>query len=124
MQCWERQEYAGSPAESKSSLMDELWHALDEINALCECDVYRYAPLGDDADPLNDKGHIWSFIYFFFNKRLKRICVFSCNAQAKSALDQSRTTAYGLDESGDSSYRGEESDEGEGMTSFVEEMDL
>lgn len=33
-----------------------------------------------DSDPFGEDGSLWSFNYFFYNKRLKRIVFFSCRS--------------------------------------------
>ncbi|ORY02108.1 repressor of RNA polymerase III transcription MAF1 [Basidiobolus meristosporus CBS 931.73] len=55
-----------------------LWDVLDEVISLNDCDVYSYIP-DDDSDPYADEGSIWSFNYFFFNRKLKRILFFTCS---------------------------------------------
>uniref|UniRef100_A0A8I4A2S0 Repressor of RNA polymerase III transcription MAF1 homolog n=1 Tax=Callithrix jacchus TaxID=9483 RepID=A0A8I4A2S0_CALJA len=46
---------------------------------LAECDIYSYNP-DLDSDPFGEDGSLWSFNYFFYNKRLKRIVFFSCRS--------------------------------------------
>lgn len=57
----------------------QLWAAIDEEIHLSECDIYSYNP-EFDSDPFGEEGTLWSFSYFFYNKKLKRILFFSCNA--------------------------------------------
>ena len=33
-----------------------------------------------DSDPYGEEGTLWSFNYFFYNKKLKRILFFTCRA--------------------------------------------
>lgn len=33
-----------------------------------------------DSDPFGEDGSLWSFNYFFYNKRLKRVVFFSCRS--------------------------------------------
>ncbi|XP_027766700.1 repressor of RNA polymerase III transcription MAF1 homolog, partial [Empidonax traillii] len=33
-----------------------------------------------DSDPFGEDGSLWSFNYFFYNKRLKRIVFFTCRS--------------------------------------------
>jgi len=35
------------------------------------------------SDPFGEDGYIWSFNYFFYNKKMKRILYFSCRAKSK-----------------------------------------
>ncbi|XP_039057396.1 repressor of RNA polymerase III transcription MAF1 homolog [Hibiscus syriacus] len=59
-----------------SSLLETLYKALDEVVNLSECEIYSYNP-DSDADPLLEKGAIWSFSFFFYNRKLKRVVSFS-----------------------------------------------
>jgi len=58
---------------------DKLWMTLNEEVNLTECDIYSYNP-DLTSDPFGEDGSIWSFNYFFFNKKLKRIVLFTCRA--------------------------------------------
>lgn len=61
------------------ALRPALWSAInDEIN-LNECDIYSYNP-DFASDPFTEDGCLWSFNYFFYNKKLRRIVFFSCRA--------------------------------------------
>lgn len=92
--------------EDFKALKPQLWNAVDEEICLAECDIYRWAHVfaagrahvygsGDlipllfslfsynpdlDSDPFGEDGSLWSFNYFFYNKRLKRIVFFSCRS--------------------------------------------
>jgi len=77
----------------------EMWKAIDEVIVLSESEVYSYVPPSrdDDDDPLGfltqtiednyEAGSntsvipLWTFNFFFVNKSLKRIVLFTC-AQA------------------------------------------
>ncbi|KDP34981.1 hypothetical protein JCGZ_09269 [Jatropha curcas] len=58
-----------------SSLLETLFKALDEVVKLGECEIYSYDP-DSDADPFLEKGAIWSFSFFFYNRKLKRVVSF------------------------------------------------
>ncbi|XP_050131198.1 uncharacterized protein LOC126607587 isoform X1 [Malus sylvestris] len=58
-----------------SSLLEALYKALDEVVRLAECEVYSYSP-DSDADPFLERGSIWSFNFFFYNRKLKRVVSF------------------------------------------------
>ncbi|KAL5022292.1 hypothetical protein ScPMuIL_001447 [Solemya velum] len=60
-------------------LKQQLWSALDEEILLPECDIYSYNP-DLASDPYGEEGCIWSFNYFFYNKKMKRIVFFTCRA--------------------------------------------
>lgn len=62
-----------------SNLKQNLWTAIDEEIQLRDCDVYSYNP-DLTSDPFGEEGCTWSFNYFFYNKKLKRIVFFTCRA--------------------------------------------
>ncbi|XP_038995470.1 repressor of RNA polymerase III transcription MAF1 homolog [Hibiscus syriacus] len=59
-----------------SSLLETIYNALDEVVKLSECEIYSYNP-DSDADPFPERGVIWSFGFFFYNRKLKRVVSFS-----------------------------------------------
>ncbi|XP_055520896.1 repressor of RNA polymerase III transcription MAF1 homolog isoform X2 [Leucoraja erinacea] len=65
--------------EEFNTLKPQLWDAVDEEISLSECDIYSYNP-DLDCDPYGEEGSLWSFNYFFHNKRLKRIVFFTCRS--------------------------------------------
>ncbi|VDO94444.1 unnamed protein product [Soboliphyme baturini] len=58
---------------SFAHMKPELWSAIDEKIDLKNCCVYN-------SDPYCEDGCIWSFNYFFYNRKLKRVLFFSCRA--------------------------------------------
>ncbi|KAI9169720.1 hypothetical protein LWI28_016546 [Acer negundo] len=68
-----------SDVNGDSSLVETLYKALDEVVKISECEIYSYNP-DCDADPFLEKGAIWSFSFFFYNRKQKRVvsCRFSC----------------------------------------------
>ncbi|KAK3189385.1 hypothetical protein Dsin_028946, partial [Dipteronia sinensis] len=68
-----------SDVDEDSSLVETLYKALDEVVKISECEIYSYNP-DCDADPFLEKGAIWSFSFFFYNRKQKRVvsCRFSC----------------------------------------------
>lgn len=65
--------------EDFKALKPLLWDAVDEEICLSECDIYSYNP-DLASDPFGEDGSLWSFNYFFYNKRLKRIVFFTCRS--------------------------------------------
>lgn len=65
--------------EEFNTLKPHLWNAVDEEIGLSECDIYSYNP-DLDSDPFGEEGSLWSFNYFFYNKKLKRIVFFTCRS--------------------------------------------
>ncbi|KAH7435228.1 hypothetical protein KP509_06G055100 [Ceratopteris richardii] len=69
-----------------SSLCNVIWEAIDEVIVIEDCDVYCYKPESENDD-FTDRGTIWSFSYFFYNRKLKRILCFCCQCLSKLAID-------------------------------------
>ncbi|KAK4785510.1 hypothetical protein SAY86_002199 [Trapa natans] len=57
------------------SLLEAIYVALDEVVKIPECEIYSYNP-DSDADPFAERGSIWSFSFFFYNRKLKRVVSF------------------------------------------------
>uniref|UniRef100_A0A0C9RSL9 Repressor of RNA polymerase III transcription n=1 Tax=Wollemia nobilis TaxID=56998 RepID=A0A0C9RSL9_9CONI len=70
------------------SLLDSIWKAIDEVIDLADCEMYSYMP-EVEGDPFFERGMIWFFNFFFYNKKLKRILCFSCRCLSKLAMDDS-----------------------------------
>ncbi|XP_073104590.1 uncharacterized protein [Elaeis guineensis] len=64
-------------AHGGSSLLESMTKAIDELVKLNECEIYSYNP-DFDGDPFLEKGAIWSFNFFFYNRKLKRVVSFRC----------------------------------------------
>lgn len=65
--------------EQFNQLRNALWSTIDEEIALKDCDIYSYNP-DMSSDPYSEPGCLWSFNYFFYNKKMKRIVFFTCKA--------------------------------------------
>eukprot|EP00053_Salpingoeca_punica_P008272 m.74686 g.74686 ORF g.74686 m.74686 type:complete len:237 (+) comp14526_c0_seq1:260-970(+) len=70
--------------EDYTNISDTLWKAINEEINPNECDIYSYNP-DADSDPFVEEGSLWSFNFFFFNKKLKRIVFFACRAASLSS---------------------------------------
>lgn len=69
----------GAIGEQFQILRQQLWTAIDEEIHLNECDIYSYNPdLG--CDPFGEDGCLWSFNYFFYNNKLRRVVLMTCRA--------------------------------------------
>ncbi|KAF6141563.1 hypothetical protein GIB67_041040 [Kingdonia uniflora] len=75
-----------SEANEGSSLLENLYKALDEVVKLGECEIYSYNP-DSDGDPFLERGAIWSFNLFFYNRKLKRVVSFRCCCLSNLAAD-------------------------------------
>lgn len=58
----------------------KLWSTVNDIISLSNCDIYAYLP-DPDSDPMAE-GKIWTFNYFFYNKKLKKVLFFACYAES------------------------------------------
>uniref|UniRef100_A0A8C5CUB1 Repressor of RNA polymerase III transcription MAF1 homolog n=1 Tax=Gadus morhua TaxID=8049 RepID=A0A8C5CUB1_GADMO len=77
--------------EEFNSLGPEVWNTIDQEINLQGCDIYSYNP-DLDSDPFGEEGSLWSFNYFFYNKKLKRIVFLTCRSVSNSVL-----SGYGRD---------------------------
>ncbi|XP_044488005.1 repressor of RNA polymerase III transcription MAF1 homolog [Mangifera indica] len=73
-------------ADGDCSLLEALYKALDEVVRLNDCEIYSYNP-DSDADPFPEKGAIWSFNFFFYNRKLKRVVSFRFSCLSNLVLD-------------------------------------
>lgn len=89
------------------TFLPQLWNVIDDVADLNDSEVYSYVPPSrdDDDDPLSflvdsldgtdSAMPLWSFNFFFVNKALKRIVLFTCV--------QTMRTEVGVDEIDDAS---------------------
>jgi len=71
-----------------TSIEDHLWATLDREITLRDCEIYSFFP-DPDSDPFYEDGSIWSFNYFFYNKKMKRVVFFHCRARRVSVEETS-----------------------------------
>lgn len=64
---------------------NNLWESIDRIIDIRSCEIYSYRPDDDDdGDPLAlGGGKVWSWNYFFYNRKQKKILYFACYAKSK-----------------------------------------
>lgn len=82
-----------------AKIHDKLWVTLNKEINLLECDIYSYNP-DLASDPFGEDGSLWSFNYFFFNKKLKRIVLFTCRALtpfSRSFYDEATLEDYEME---------------------------
>jgi hypothetical protein len=77
-------------AAQGDTFLPELWSAIDDVIVLKDSEVYSYVPPSrdDDDDPLSflsdsldgtdSSMPLWTFNFFFVNKNMKRIVLFTC----------------------------------------------
>ncbi|KAL7240283.1 hypothetical protein ACSBR2_006026 [Camellia fascicularis] len=87
-------------ANEGSPLLDTLYKALDEVVKLAECEIYSYDP-ESDADPFLERGAIWSFTFFFYNRKLKRVVSFRFSCLSNLAADGFVTEGLCKEEDGE-----------------------
>ncbi|CAG9769167.1 unnamed protein product [Ceutorhynchus assimilis] len=84
--------------DTYKGLRPALWAAIDNEISLENCDIYSYNP-DLCSDPFGEDGCLWSFNYFLYNKKLKRIVFFTCRASSPSyALDSGFGSDFAMDE--------------------------
>ena len=72
----------GGVMGSAAHALETLWARLEEVIQPAECDVYSYK--GDaEGDPFTVPGSLWSFNFFLYNRKLKRILFFTASAISK-----------------------------------------
>lgn len=81
------------------TFLEEMWAAIDEALGvtLKDCEIYSYLP-DMEGDPFSY--NLWSFNYFFVNRRMKRIVFFSCIVKSKYQAS--------MEEGGDDTDMGED----------------
>ncbi|XP_067856346.1 repressor of RNA polymerase III transcription MAF1 homolog [Heptranchias perlo] len=99
---------SSAAGEEFNQLKPELWKAINDEICLSECEIYSYNP-DLDSDPYGEEGNLWSFNYFFYNQRLKRIVFLTCHSVSALMVP------------GDSGLDNELDMELEGENSLVEE---
>ncbi|XP_065064265.1 repressor of RNA polymerase III transcription MAF1 homolog isoform X2 [Rhopilema esculentum] len=67
--------------EPYAKMSSRLWSSIDEQISLQDCSIYSYNP-DLESDPFGEEGSLWSFNYFFFNQKMKRIVFFNCRASS------------------------------------------
>jgi hypothetical protein len=70
---------SGAARERFSHVEGQLWAVVDEVIQLGDCEIYSYNP-DLDSDPYCEDGSLWSFNYFFFNKKENKMVFFTCCA--------------------------------------------
>jgi len=68
------------------SLSPQLWSVIDEEINIKESEIFSYRPDGT-SDPFSESGIIWSFNFFFYNRKLRRILFLTCRANCKTSAN-------------------------------------
>jgi len=77
----------------------QIWSAIDETIQIEESDVYEFRPEDEGSDPYGEDATFWTFHFFFYNRKLKRIVFFTACALSPIAkiADQSEPDLDGID---------------------------
>ncbi|KAI9349293.1 Maf1 regulator-domain-containing protein [Zopfochytrium polystomum] len=81
-----------------TALHTAMWKAIDEVIELHDCDIYEFHP-EPECEPDAEEGCLWSFYFFFFNRRLKRVLFFTSRAVSFMAPVQPEEDPAMLDDS-------------------------
>ena len=125
--------------------LEALWGAIDSAAGLGECDVYSYKSDGE-ADPFGElcgrdggcwfstrpsffnqppphphstaeDGAVWSFNFFFYNRRSKRVVYFACRGLARGGGGDGGPGGRGggrvAGDSSDDAYNSDSADDGD-----------
>jgi len=78
-------------------LRQSLYEEIDrEIGGLRSADIYTYKP-DLTSDPFSESGCVWSFNFFFYNAKLKRIIFLTCRAISPNS-SASEESEFSMDE--------------------------
>jgi len=80
------------------SIAHGVFGALAEAIDEKDCEIYSYNP-DRESDPFGEEGSLWSFNYFWYNRKLKRMLFFRARAASASASyeDDESSGAAGAD---------------------------
>jgi hypothetical protein len=72
---------------STSFLQQRIWTAIDETVDLSNCDIYSFNP-DWKCDPYSDEPTIWAYHFFFVNRNLKRIVLFTYRSVSNISMNK------------------------------------
>lgn len=110
--------WENTPGFGEEPFLDCLWSSIDEAICLKESDVYSYQS-DHENDPFGENGSIWSFNYFFYNRKLKRILYLSARGISKAAAGPAT-----LSTTTDARYNSDSESEEESKYGMAGTMDL
>ncbi|KDR15362.1 repressor of RNA polymerase III transcription MAF1 homolog isoform X1 [Zootermopsis nevadensis] len=95
---------SATAGEQYRAMRAQLWAAVDDEISMNDCDIYSYNP-DLASDPFGEDGCLWSFNYFFYNKKMKRIVFFTCRAiNPIYPLESGFSSDFAMDEDEDETY--------------------
>ncbi len=69
-----------------TELKERLWSAIGGVVALREAEIFSYSPDCDQGDPFSETPVLWSFNYFFYSKKQKRVAFLYAACTSKEIL--------------------------------------
>uniref|UniRef100_A0A1I7WYD5 Repressor of RNA polymerase III transcription MAF1 homolog n=1 Tax=Heterorhabditis bacteriophora TaxID=37862 RepID=A0A1I7WYD5_HETBA len=66
-----------------TTIRDELWVAIESEIQPSDCRIYSFKS-SYAGDPFSEDGCLWCLNFFFYNKNLKRLFLFSCRALSQN----------------------------------------
>ncbi|KMT08149.1 hypothetical protein BVRB_6g142730 [Beta vulgaris subsp. vulgaris] len=87
-------------ANGGTSLLEDLFKALDEVVRLSDCEIYSYNP-DCNADAFLERGAIWSFNFFFYNRKLKCVVSLRFCCLSNLVVDEFLTDELAFEEDGE-----------------------
>jgi hypothetical protein len=76
----------------------QIWQAIDDTIQIDESDVYEFRPEEEGSDPYGEEATFWTFHFFFYNRKLKRIVFFTaCAISPIAKTELSEPDLDGLD---------------------------
>uniref|UniRef100_A0A1B6GJW4 Repressor of RNA polymerase III transcription MAF1 n=1 Tax=Cuerna arida TaxID=1464854 RepID=A0A1B6GJW4_9HEMI len=95
---------SATAGEHYRKMRAHLWAAIDDEVNMSDCEIFSYNP-DLTSDPFSEDGCIWSFNYFFYNRKLKRIVFFTCRAvNPIYVLDSGIGSDFAMDEDEEDNY--------------------
>lgn len=95
---------SATAGEQYRTLRTHLWAAIEDEISMSQCDIYSYNP-DLTSDPFSEDGCLWSFNYFFYNRKLKRIVFFTCRAiNPIYALDSGIGSDFAMEDGEEDNY--------------------
>ncbi|EGF80422.1 hypothetical protein BATDEDRAFT_35104 [Batrachochytrium dendrobatidis JAM81] len=86
--------------QNAEAVGSSIWSAIDDACTTKDCDIYSFNP-DRELEPDAEEGNLWSFYYFFFNKRLKRMLFFTCRSVSSMVPIQPEEDALLISDSDD-----------------------
>ncbi|KAJ3035260.1 RNA polymerase III-inhibiting protein maf1 [Rhizophlyctis rosea] len=77
----------------EANVSEYIWTAIDEAIQLNECEIYSFNP-DEDSEPDSEEGNLWSFYYFFYNRKQRRVLFFTARAVSFLVQPEEKDNIY------------------------------